>query len=193
MAYRLYGHASKFRRARVNPHQPPEVGAAYGSRKLPKRETRNRAEGRRRRTRQLLGRVVAAARSCCWTGRDAGRVQARRGDDARRDSAALTSDVVSLLSLQTHNRRAPIRVDASVVGAVLRVARASRELGGAELVGTLLGARIVTRVGCRVALRVGLVCCLRSLNLGLFSGIFSVRERERISKFCRVSLRGMPS
>ena len=35
-------------------------------------------------------------------------------------------------------RRAPIRVDASVVGAGLRVARASRELGGAELVGTLL-------------------------------------------------------
>ena len=34
-------------------------------------------------SRQLLGRVVAAARSCCWTGRDAGRVQARRGDDVR--------------------------------------------------------------------------------------------------------------
>ena len=65
-------------------------------------------------------------------------MQAKRGDDARRDSAALTSDVVSLLSLQTHNRRAPIRVDASVVRAGLRVARASRELGGAELVGTLL-------------------------------------------------------
>ena len=68
------------------------------------------------------------------------RVQARRGDDARHESAALTSDVVSLLSLQIHDRRSPstVRVDASVVGAGLRVESASRELGGAELVGTLL-------------------------------------------------------
>ena len=35
------------------------------------------------------------------------RVQAMRGDDARHESAALTSDVVSLLSLQIHDRRSP--------------------------------------------------------------------------------------